>query len=117
MSDIPSPPAGTPGEPTPSGQTPSPDRPDAYAFFKEYYAKLSALPTGKTNKEVDAFESKHGKNSGYTHVELGEIAKSVRANLREAQRESPNVEQEPPRDTPRSSEKWIRGIGFGVFLL
>ena len=113
----PIPPAPASGEPTPPGLSPSANRPDAHAFFQEYYEGLVHVPVGRTDREIRAFESRYGTNTGYTRDELGEIAKLVRAEMRQTQRKPNDTTQGVPTENLRRSERWIRRIGFGAFLL
>jgi hypothetical protein len=103
--------------PTPPGHVPPAGRPDTAAFFREYYKRLPAVPKGRTDDEVNAFEARYGKATGYTRSELDEIAKAVRADLRRTGRTAANGGSNAPTSRVGKWERWIRGIGFGSFAL
>src|SRR5262245_7236715 len=110
-------PTSASGQPASPGAAPGSKKPDAYAFFRNHYASSPDVPKGRTDLEVDAFEKEYGKDIGYTRAELSDIAKAMRKSVREERAAAkPDSHDASPQDS-RRWEQWIRGIGFGSFLL
>jgi hypothetical protein len=111
----PIPPPGT--EPASSGGRSAAAAPDARGFFVQMYKDAPEVPKGATAPNIDAFEAKFGKGSGYTRDQLTTIAKKARAEVRKARGEPADQSDESALTDPKAWEWWISRIRFGIYLL